>query len=390
MIRTGSDILVDELTESRVQGKSRISSIVLGEELWFESSDVQLQTRPEVYASALLIPTLHVGSRLVLKTPLDSLWRQNCGRLLAVLQEWWGYPQLPPDTPPNEHVTTAAGTRTALCFSGGIDSFYTLLRYPEKIDDLVTVFGFDTQLEDVRRNESIEKSIREVAAMLGKRPIFVRTNIREHALYQGISWEIAHGGAMAAIGHLLPPETGRLLISSSRPYDYTEPWGSHWKIDPLWSSNSLTIAQFGVEWKRYEKLRMIAAEPMVRRHLRVCWENRTPTGNCSACDKCLRTRLALAQCGELDKYEVFSGLATLAADLRAHPGTNTKMRLHNEILSQQRLDPLILRELAAFVERSQKLRSVRPSSQTNYWSRLWASIRQVTKKKKSVITSNSR
>jgi hypothetical protein len=66
------------------------------------------------------------------------------------------------------------------------------------------------------------------------------------------------------------------------------------------------------------------------------------------------------------------------------------MRLHNEILSQQRLDPLILRELAAFVERSQKLRSVRPSSQTNYWSRLWASIRQVTKKKKSVITSNSR
>ena len=182
---------------------------------------------------------------------------------------------------------------------------------------------------------------------------------------------------MAAIGYLLPPEIGRLLISSSRKYDYTEPWGSHWRIDPLWSSTGLTIAQFGGEWKRYEKLRIIAAEPILRQHLRVCWENRTPTGNCSRCDKCLRTRLALAQCGELDKYEVFGGLATLAADLRAHPGTHSRMRLHNEILEQKRLDPEILRELAAFIERSQRRGSTPAPAQPNIWSRLWKSIRRL-------------
>ena len=377
MIGSASNILVEQPTESRVQGKTRVSSVVCREPLWFESSDVQLRPSPEAYASALLIPALHVGSRLVLKESLDPLWLQNCARLLAVLQEWWGYPQMVPETPLEGRVPSAAGTQTALCFSGGIDSFYTLLRCPERIDALVTVFGFDTLVEDQQRNESIEKSIREVAARLGKRPIFIRSNIREHALYQAISWERSHGGAMAAIGHLLPPEIGRLLISSSRQYDYTEPWGSHWRVDPLWSSGGLTIAQFGGEWKRYEKLRIIAAEPILRRHLRVCWENRTPTGNCSRCDKCLRTRLALAQCGELDKYEVFSNLTTLAADLRAHPGAVGKMRLHNEILGQERLDPEILRELAAFVERSRRLRSELPSAQPNIWSRLWTSVRRL-------------
>jgi hypothetical protein len=377
MNATGSNILVNELTETSVQEKSRVCSVVAGERLWFESSDVQLQARPEAYASALLIPALHLGSQLVLQAPHDSHWRQNCTRLLAVLQEWWDYPQLLPDAKPGGREQVSVGTKTALLFSGGVDSFYTLLRCPEQIDHLVTVFGFDTPVEDVRRNESIAKSIREVAAMVGKRPIFIRTNIREHTLYKGVSWEIAHGGAMAAIGHLLPPEIGRMLISSSRQYDYTEPWGSHWRIDPLWSSNSLTISQFGGEWKRYEKMRIIAAEPILRRHLRVCWENRVPIGNCSRCDKCLRTRLALAQCGELDKYEVFSGLITLAADIRAHPGTISKMRLHNEILEQKRLDPLILRELAAFIERSQKLCSARPPSQINFWSRIWTSIRRL-------------
>jgi hypothetical protein len=377
MIGSGSDILVDELTEARVQGKSRVCSVVAREPLWFESSEIQLQASAEAYACALLIPALHLGSRLALKAPLDSRWLRNCADLLMVLQEWWGYPRLLPDAPPGGHEQATAGTKTALLFSGGVDSFYTLLNCPERIDDLVTVLGFDTKIDDVLRNEAIEKSIREVAATVGKRLIIIRTNMREHALYRGISWEIAHGGAMAAIGHLLPPEIGRLLISSSRPYDYMEPWGSHWRTDPLWSSGGLTIAQFGGEWKRYEKLRMIAAEPILRRHLRVCWENRTPTGNCSLCDKCLRTRLALAQCGELDKYEVFRGLTTLAADLRAHPGTMSKMRLHNEILGQKRLDPELLRELAAFIERSQRLRSAPPPAQPNIWSRLWISIRRL-------------
>jgi hypothetical protein len=373
---SGSNILVDELTETSAHEKSRVCSVVARERLWFESSDVQLQARPEAYASALLIPALHLGSRLVLQAPLDSHWRQNCTSLLAVLHEWWDYPQLLPEAPPGDRNLTA-GTKTALLFSGGVDSFYTLLRCPEQIDDLVTVFGFDTHVDDMLRQEAIEKSIREVTALLGKRPIFIRTNIRDHALYRGISWEIAHGGAMAAIGHLLPLEIGRLIISSSRPYDFTEPWGSHWRIDPLWSSGGLTIAQFGCEWKRYEKLRRIAAEPILRRHLRVCWENRTPTGNCSRCDKCLRTRLALAQSGELDKYEVFSGLTTLAADLRAHPGAIGKMRLHNEIVGQKRLDPEILRELAAFIARSQRRGSTPTPAQPNIWSRLWKSIRRL-------------
>jgi hypothetical protein len=131
MIRSGPDILVDEPTEGRLRGVARSSSIVSGEALWFESADVHLRARPEAFASSSLVPALHLGSRLIFGAPLDPGWLQNCERLLAILHEWWGYPQLLPEAPPSRYALAEAGTRTALLFSGGVDSFYTLLRCPD-------------------------------------------------------------------------------------------------------------------------------------------------------------------------------------------------------------------------------------------------------------------
>ena len=77
----------------------------------------------------------------------------------------------------------------------------------------------------------------------------------------------------------------------------------------------------GDELGRDEKLRELASDELVRRHLRVCWENRLLSLNCCRCDKCLVTMVALEAPGQLDRFQTFSGRAQLIERLNELPVT---------------------------------------------------------------------
>ncbi|MGH9766701.1 MAG: hypothetical protein ACREAB_04635, partial [Blastocatellia bacterium] len=245
-------------------------------------------------------------------------------------------------------------TQTALCFSGGVDSFHTLLSSGHTIHYLVFVIGFDVAMDDRVRFEAFEQSLRAVAAAVGARPIVVRTNLREHPAFAPVSWERTHGGALAAVGHLLSGAAGQLIISASQTHGQTTPWGSHWRTDRFWSSEKLQIVTVGGELHRYDKLREFAGEPLARDHLRVCWENRAPSGNCSRCEKCVRTRLVLADCGELDKYSVFDGADSLPEDVNALPHSNGIKLTYWALLKSSRLDRRMKRAIRRLVARDEK------------------------------------
>ena len=190
----------------------------------------------------------------------------------------------------------------------------------ERIDRLVTVQGFDIDLGDSQRMAALRRSLGEISRVTGIPSIVVRTNLRSHPLFSSVAWERAHGGPLAAIGHVLDDSCDRLLISSSvKIGEWTEPWGSHWEIDRLWSSSRVAIVDVGSDRARAEKVAAIAGEPIVHHHLRVCWENRTPAGNCSQCEKCLTTMLMLAETGLLDRFTVFEGSASLVARIDGLP-----------------------------------------------------------------------
>jgi hypothetical protein len=351
---------ISKLKTADEQDARRVSADVDGEPLWFESKDLQLSPAPEAYASAMLIPALDRGEALMIDDALNETWLSNVRQLLPIFQEWWGFPEFEPqpdrvrsdeEAGPGEEARTG---RTALCFSGGVDSFYTLLRSGRQIHQLIFVIGFDMKLNDHRRCEAFERTLREVATASGAAPVVIRTNLREHPAFARVSWEFTHGAALAAVGHLLGDRTDQFLVSASQTNEQTDPWGSHWLTDRYWSSDKLRVVTVGSELHRYEKVWEIAGEPLAQSNLRVCWENRAPAGNCSRCEKCVRTRLLLAECGELDNFSVFMSADSIVEDLDALPHCRNIKLAYRALLASGRIDQETKAAISRLIGRTER------------------------------------
>jgi len=345
---------------------SQVTATVGGAPVWFRTRDVVLHPAPEAIASAFLIPAAARGARLEMADPLDPAWLANAERLLEFLHRRWRWRGRRRPAPLAPEGTSAPGRHagTGLFFSGGVDSFYALLRSGETIDALVAVAGFDFPHDDLVRAEAVERMLREVAADRGARPVFVCTNLRDHPLYRSPNWLRTFGGAMAAVAHLLGLQAGRMLFAASTPDEGTDDRaGSDPVIDALWSSGAVETAGVGGGVRRIDKLRAIAAEPLVRSHLRVCWKNTTPSGNCSRCNKCVLARLILEEAGLFDGHP-FEGRETLAASIDGLRRTPDRILSFEELGANPRLDPAIAAAVRRFVRRSR-----REMSRTGRWRR---------------------
>jgi hypothetical protein len=366
-VRKGrSEVKVSNIRASNGRGCYRVAADVDGVPLWYESDEAELFPAPEAFATALLLPALQRGRRLTLDVPVSATWLSNVARLLNVWREWWGYPELLPRAATHSEMDAArnadsgeggesATRETALCFSGGVDSFYTLLHGDDAPAMLVAAHGFDIPLRDAARMDAFRESLRAAASSVGARPVVIRTNFREHtAAGRPGLWERAHGGALAALGHLLSGRAGRLVISSTYQKLYARPWGSSPLTDKLWSSERVEVSHYG-EWAgREEKLRFLAREPLAREHLRVCWENRAARGNCSRCGKCLVTMLLLAELGALADFPVFDGAAALAERVNALPYLRANVNKLDKLVRRGRLDAELNVAARRLVKRSRR------------------------------------
>ena len=71
---------------------------------------------------------------------------------------------------------------------------------------------------------------------------------------------------------------------------------------PLLSTSHITLATTGSQHSRIDKTQIVAMMPDTHEFLDVC-VSPAAAGNCSACEKCLRTLLTLEMLGHLDLYE---------------------------------------------------------------------------------------
>jgi hypothetical protein len=341
---------------------SRVVAEIDGGPVWFEAN-LPLVLSSEAIVSAFLLVCAHHGRALALDAPLTARFRDHLTPLQQVVREFWGYPDVSLSEPTGEGQRLTgqlapAFKGAALMFSGGVDSFYSLLRGPLAPDALVLVEGFDISLSQPNRTDVAWSSLQAVANHFGLTAVKVATNLREHALFRSVDWGVTHGGALAAVGHLLASRYSHILISSSDPYvDPTKPWGSHFRLDPHWSSGTTSLMNVGGTHFRAEKLLEIADEPIVHENLRVCWEGETTQLNCGICEKCIRTQLVLHFAGKRERFTTFATTELqLLEAVRALPyvaNKNSVNRVYRGFAEANRATALG-REVALLIDRSNR------------------------------------
>ncbi len=332
---------------------TRVTADVAGTPLWFESSDASVVRSSEAFASALLLPALHANRTLVLEGSVSETWRNNVAALLAIWHQWWGYQERTPvcDTRADVERTHKGA---ALLFSGGVDSFYSILAGPRP-EYLVAVHGFDIDLNDTESASALESALRDTAAAQDCTPVFIRTNLRDHpASGKRPLWNRAHGGALAAIGHLLSDRIDQLVVSSSYSDPVMHAWGSTPQTDSLLAGDGFSIVHFGGELQREDRVGAIANHPLVKKHLRVCWKNKPPGRNCSRCEKCVIAMMHLAEHGALDNSDRFDRTSVLAERIDQLPLVHREFNVMSRIAARGRLDANAAISLANLLRRSRR------------------------------------
>jgi hypothetical protein len=254
-------------------------------------------------AALTLLPAMRAGSPLELPEPVSPMLLSTMPRIQDIYHAW--------DRDRFERVAVRAGTRreererasgVGCLFSGGLDSFYTLLEHREEVTHLIFADGYDIPLQDTARRERAVNVARRVADELGKTLIEVHTDLQLFTRDVGLRWQDYHGAALAAAALLFQDRLGRVLIPATFSYADLFPWGSHPILDPLWSTERTAIEHSGCEATRVEKARYVSAYPVAMKNLRVCTGHHADY-NCGHCEKCLRTMINLRAAGASNRCE---------------------------------------------------------------------------------------
>ncbi|MPY87955.1 MAG: hypothetical protein GEU99_08545 [Luteitalea sp.] len=286
--------------------------------IWFEVAPRfgdGLAANGDPFLPPILMRAMREGRQVVVEDSLSALLAATMPRVMDMQASWSrdapvSLRPVPLAVSPTSR--TERGPAAAAFFSGGVDSFYTLLRnrarYPRSdsraISHLIVIHGLDVKLDDTTLFGQVEATAEAVAKAVGAHVVTVRTNVRQ--VVSGVDWNLhAHGATLASVALALSRLFHTVFLGSSLPFLELRPWGSHPGLDPLWSTESLEIVHDGAEANRADKIEYLAGSPLALNYLRVCWRNSEGAYNCGRCEKCLRTMVVLELAGVLDQAKTF-------------------------------------------------------------------------------------
>lgn len=297
----------------RVGAKIEVETTGALLDYWFDlPADLEDELADDENGWAVLMLPLacYFKEPLHLEGPVDRLLLDN---LKGVQQIWCAWYKELAEVPIHaakvrdaDRIAIVAETekRTISCFSGGIDSFFTLIRHDTEalgdgtttIDDLLSVAGFNSQMDDF---DQMWADLGPAAERFGRRLIPVLTNVRYGAQPTATCYSVekymvgyAHMAILAGIVHLLGKRYREFLIPASHHYANLMPYGSHPLTDHLLSSARLSVVHDGASFTRIERTEVIAQSDEALKVLHVCFQD-FGEGNCSQCQKCVRTMAAL-------------------------------------------------------------------------------------------------
>ena len=204
-------------------------------------------------------------------------------------------------------------------FTGGIDATTTFLRHLEEKPILFNTFGWFTKdIEDNAVYNADRTAIEAIAKDFGVGSCFVRSNFAtfikadlmtkyihkqkiSNSWWRGFQHSLAFLGCAAVAGYHM--RVSRLYIGSSHTFGEHAQIVSDPRIDGAVDVASMITIHDSYDLSRQDKVRFLCHQQKLLGQtipLRVCSFN---DRNCYACEKCLRTMLAIAaEGGDLQKF----------------------------------------------------------------------------------------
>lgn len=195
-------------------------------------------------------------------------------------------------------------------FSGGVDSFDTLISHADERPTLVTVWGSDILLKDVENWEKVQSYAAGVAHEFEIDLITIRTSFKRILESETLNQKIApsgdrwwhgfqHGigfvGLAAPAAYALRRTTVYFASTFCEADKGKVTCGSDESIDGRVRFAGARVVHDGYGYPRQAKVRNIvqyAAASGRKVSLRVCWASKA-SDNCCRCEKCFRTMTAL-------------------------------------------------------------------------------------------------
>ncbi|WP_426527964.1 hypothetical protein [Bradyrhizobium sp. McL0615] len=306
--------------------------------------------KADAFAAAMLMPCMQSGEPLHIVPPISPRLLFNLPRIRDIFHTWW--PHLARVSITAESVTTCNPSRpkrAGTFFSGGVDSFYSLLKYksdagalPTPLSHLIFMKGIENKLEWGRGVGETESWIRDVASSAGVSCIIGETNIRtslQGAEVYNPDWERYYFGSdLAGVSLALSSFMAYVCIPSAFDYNHLVAHGSTPLVDEMYSTESTHILHDGSECSRANKVAKIVKYDcnLVLNYLRVCHMNYGGAFNCGQCPKCVRTAVPLQILGLFDRAKTFQNKSfdhwaeLMAEDHRHLTEDNLKFALEHD------------------------------------------------------------
>jgi hypothetical protein len=307
------------------------------EVIWFQTDEeraslLNLSGDPWVIALAPLAVTL--GEPLKVPLPVDGELLEGLRNVARAWRTW--DPKLNPLELEVGPAQVAAPGRpyNGSMFSGGVDSWYTVLRnrldadagWVPRIDSLLLVWGADINLGKAEAFQALRERTGRVAEELSCELVVMATNLRQ-TRWGTTDWaRLSHGCLFIALAHA-SGAFKRIQIPSSVTFTNGRGWGSHFATDPLLSSRSTRVIYDAAEINRILKVELVCSSELALDNLRVCWRSGTDK-NCGRCLKCFRTLIALELFGGLSRCSTFpTNRLDLDAVAHLRPGAANEYRM---------------------------------------------------------------
>jgi hypothetical protein len=214
--------------------------------------------------------------------------------------------------------SAATNKRTAILFSGGLDSVFSTIRHLQEAPALLTIRGSDIPLSDHVGWAAVQRQTREFAERYQLGYFFIESNFfnflngafLNHLLPDTPGWFTGVQHGMGFAGLMAPLVAARMIpnayIAASHSQAFPMPWGSLPQVDNQIAYLNARFIHDGYEYTRQQKMRFVVDQ--VRKSeltlplLRVCYSkiwlhrNRAEYNageNCCICEKCTRTISAL-------------------------------------------------------------------------------------------------